>query len=136
MTRAQMIAIACRKAGCDEEHAAFHMQQFLRKGWDPHPPEEFVTWWVPRDTQELSGASIGGHMDATRVWARKDPGGWVRRRYGIEAELAWNMACYRESYDAWHSAGSPQPDEDFVSVALPLDEQKARWQRIEAILGL
>ena len=45
-------------------------------------PDAFCEWWNPSGTEEPSGANIGGHPDAKRVWARKDAGRWTRRIYG------------------------------------------------------
>lgn len=136
MTPQQQIAIKCKQAECDEKQAAVHMFQYVRKGWDAHPPSAFIGWWMPHGHIEPSGASIGGHLQAKRVWARKDPGAWERRTYGFEAEIAWNMAGYRAEFEAWVTAGSPAPEEEFVSIALPRDEQLAHLIKIEAMIGL
>jgi hypothetical protein len=136
MTKEQTIAIACRKAGCEEKKAEIHFYLYTKKGWDPHPPEDFMKWWVPFGKDEESGASIGGHPDAFRVFARKDPGKWVRQSFGIEPDIAWNIACYREQYNAWRAAGSPQPDEEYVSIALSREEQQKRFAVIAAVVGL
>jgi hypothetical protein len=135
-SRAQQIAIKCSKAGCDEDKARIHTELFVKKGWDPHPPEDFEKWWNPRDTEDESGASVGGHPDAFRLFARKDPGRWVRQSFGTTADIAWNIALYREEYDAWVAAGKPQPDEEYVSIALSREEQQKRFAVIAAVVGL
>jgi len=136
MTKEKQIAIACRKAGCDEDKAKIHFFIYTKKGWDPHPPEQFVAWWNPTGTQDESGASVGGHPDAFRVYARKEPGRWFRATYGLEAEIAWNTAIYREEYDAWVAAGKPAPEEPYVSIALSREEQVKRLAVISAVVGL
>jgi hypothetical protein len=99
------------------------------------PPDDFCKWWNPSGTDELSGASIGGHPEAERIWARKDPGRWLRRRYGIDARRAWLAQPYRSEYNAWVEAGRPETEEPFVSIALPLAEQVQRWKEIRLKLA-
>lgn len=88
-----------------------------------------MDWWNPTGREEPSGADIGGHPDAERVWARKDPGRWKRRTYGINAIIAWSCEYYRNEYLRWVDAERPKR-EPFVSIALPLDEQKKRWDAL------
>src|SRR5262252_2818567 len=88
------------------------------------PPEEFCEWWYPSSQDEESGASIGGHPDAARIWARKDPGKWTRRAYGCKADTAWMCANYRAEFNAWIAAGRPERAEQFISIALPLDDER------------
>jgi hypothetical protein len=89
--------------------------------------EGFRRWWEPTDVDELSGAHIGGHPDALRIWARKDPGRWVRRAYGTPTDAAYLVEYYRQQYDAWVDAGKPK-GEPFVSVASTVEQQK-EWAR-------
>lgn len=136
MTRQQIIGMKCDQAGCPDTVRTVHFQQFVKKGWDAHPSAAFLAWWHPYERQPDSGASIGGHPDAVRWHARKDPGGWTRLEFGTSAEVAWNTAYLREEFAAWQDAGSPEPDTPYVSLALPLREQKARWARLEAMVHL
>lgn len=99
------------------------------------PTEDFLTWWNPTGADELSGASIGGHPDSSRVWARKDPGRWTRRTYGVAGTHAWLAQHYRDEYHAWINAGRPER-EPFVSLALPLEEQHKRLAHVKAVVGL
>jgi hypothetical protein len=96
---------------------------------DDRPPPEFCDWWNPRGTEEPSGAEIGGHPDAERIWSRKDPGRFTRRRYGINASTAWLCQVYRNEFNAWLDAGKPKK-EPFVSVAAPLFRQSQMWKEI------
>jgi len=98
------------------------------------PPDDFCDWWNPSGTHEPSGASVGGHPDAVRVWARKEPGKWLRRTYGIAASHAWLVQCYRGQYQEWLDAGSPTNLPHFVSLAEPMPEQTAFWKRLGASL--
>ena len=100
------------------------------------PPTDFLTWWNPTGTDEESGAHKGGHPDAQRLWARKDPGRWTRRTYGVNANHAWLAAPYRNEYLAWVQAGKPARAEEFVSLALPTEEQRARWAHVAALVSL
>jgi hypothetical protein len=97
------------------------------------PPAAFCDWWNPTGREQPSGADIGGHPDAERVWARKDPGCWNRRTYGINANLAWLCDNYRQEYFRWREAGRPKM-EPFVSLALTTQEQAKRWKEIGGIL--
>ena len=97
------------------------------------PPTAFLEWWNPTGTDEPSGASIGGHPDAERVWARKDPGRWTRRTYGINAVLAWTCQCYRDEYERWIDAEQPER-EPFVSIAATLEQQYELMKKLKAIL--
>jgi hypothetical protein len=97
-------------------------------------PEDFCNWWNPSGRDELSGADIGGHPDAERVWARKDAGRFTRRTYGINAPTAWLSARYRAEYTAWVNAGRPKRDEPFVSLASPITEQVEFWQGVKSKL--
>jgi len=95
------------------------------------PPDDFCEWWNPTGIDELSGAAIGGHPDAERVWARKDSGRFTRRTYGIHALHAWNAQPYRDEYNAWVALGRPER-ETFVSLAATLDLQREFWRGVKA----
>jgi hypothetical protein len=97
-------------------------------------PTEFCAWWYPDGEQEVSGASVGGHPDAARMWARKDPGRWTRRAYGCSADTAWQCDRYRKQFYAWKDAGSPE-HEPFVSVAVPLSEMKVKVDALKEIVS-
>jgi hypothetical protein len=99
------------------------------------PPDAFCEWWYPSGEDTVSGASVGGHPDAERTWARKDDHGWTRRHYGTHAAQAWLAANYREEYDIWKSLGCPEPDEPFVSIAAPIDQQKEFWRGLHTELS-
>src|SRR5215472_8830463 len=98
------------------------------------PPDDFCDWWNPTGIEEQSGAAIGGHRDAERVWARKDPGRWTRRTFGINAMTAWQTQRFRAEYYAWVKADRPRQLKPFVSLALPLKEQGERWEGVMAAL--
>jgi hypothetical protein len=97
------------------------------------PPDDFCEWWNPTRRDEPSGADVGGHPDAERVWARKDPGRWVRRTYGINAVLAWQAEPYRQEYLRWVDADRPER-EPFVSIAAPLEKQRAFYRGLKATI--
>jgi hypothetical protein len=95
------------------------------------PSEDFINWWNPHGTDVFSGASLGGHADARRIWARKDPGRWTRRTYGIDAHRAWLAMPYRCEYLRWLTAGKPKPKVEFVSIAATLEQQRAFWRQLK-----
>ena len=97
-------------------------------------PDDFCEWWNPSGTEEPSGANIGGHPDAKRVWARKDVGKWERRIYGITAANAWLVLRYQQEYHAWKDAGRPESKEPFVSLASPVQNQREFWRGLAAKL--
>ena len=93
-------------------------------------PDAFCDWWNPSRVEEPSGAAVGGHPDAKRVWARKDAGKWTRRTYGTTAAQAWLADCYRQEYEAWVAAGRPKQPEPFVSLAATVERQKEFWHGV------
>jgi hypothetical protein len=86
--------------------------------WE-QPPKKFVAWFEPNRIDKESGASVGGHPDAYRIWARQDQGQWRRKRYGMTAEVAWNTKRLREQFER-----RPANEPPFISVALPLAKQQ------------
>lgn len=101
---------------------------------DSVAPDEFCEWWNPTGIAEPSGASIGGHHDAERVWARKDPGRWTRRTYGITATIAWTCAIYRREFNRWIEADRPEREE-FVSVCATPERQVEFAKQLKATLA-
>ena len=118
----------------DPHHQPEHRGDSENK--DPMP-EEFLLWWYPTAVDPETGVSVGGHPEASRIWARTDDGGksYARKRYGITARLAWICQEYRDAYNAWIRMGAPPPAKPFESYSLPLEEQKKRWAEIMAILS-
>ena len=131
--RADKIADMCEERGCDERQRKNHYDQYVKHGWNPHPPAAFLAWWNPRGNDPESGAHIGGHPDAARLWARKDPDGWVRRGYGINSESAWNAKHYRDEFYAWQNSGSPELPEEFISLSTSWERQKQFWHGFPTI---
>ena len=99
------------------------------------PSDDFCEWWNPSGTDPISGASVGGHPDASRVWARHDAGRWVRRHYGTNAKIAWLAERYRNEFDEWVESGKPKRVKEFVSVAVPLDRLKEFWNEVRQLLS-
>lgn len=87
------------------------------------PPMDFVQWWEPYMIDQESGAHIGGHPEARRIWARKDEGRWTQRTYGTSARVAYSTKIFSDEYEAWKALGSPRRVKDFVSVAQPHAQQ-------------
>ncbi len=124
----------CEQAGCNPKQRIAHAWKWEIKRWHSHPSIAFQNWWNPTDTDPESGAHIGGHPDARRQWARKDEGRWIRKWYGTSCLDAWNAVPYLEEFDAWLSAGSPEKDTPFISVALPYDVQTKMWGTMKSII--
>jgi len=100
----------------------------------PAPPVAFLDWWNPTGVDNPSGASVGGHPDCERIWARKDSGRWTRRTYGINAVVAWIIDTYRAEFNEWRNLGSPER-EPFVSVCATLEQQTKFWREIRGVLS-
>lgn len=98
------------------------------------PPENFCEWWNPYKRDTESGADVGGHPDAERVWARKDPGRWVHRTYGTNARIAWNTQRYRSEWSRWREIGSPERD-DCMMIAATYEVQKQFWSDIKGAVN-
>lgn len=98
------------------------------------PPTDFLEWWYPSKRDPESGADIGGHPDSERNWARKDPGRWVHRQYGIKAKIAYNTQHYRNEYLIWVELGKPYRD-PFISLAATKERQKQFWQELKSTIS-
>jgi hypothetical protein len=98
-------------------------------------PDGFCEWWYPTKVDPISGASVGGHQDAERTWARKDVGRWTRRTFGINAATAYQAQPYRDEYNAWLAAGSPTQDHPFISVCVSLGRLRDYWKELTTILA-
>jgi hypothetical protein len=98
-------------------------------------PTDFRQWWEPWGIDKETGASIGGHPDSYRIWARKEPGRYFHRHYGINTESAWMTKYIRVEYDSWLNAGSPQRMDDFVSLAIPIERQKLFWNELRPTIS-
>lgn len=134
-TRADKITDACDERGCEGKSRKVHFDQFVKFGWDPHPPMAFMAWWNPGEKDPDSGAHVGGHLKAARIWARKDPEGWKRRVYGVSAEQAWNTLCFREEFNTWTAMGSPERPEEFISLAATTERQKEFWGGLKNVIA-
>jgi hypothetical protein len=109
---------------------AKHREQAPTEG----PPDDFCEWWNPSGTDALSGASVGGHPDAIRTWARPESHGrFARRHYGISAVLAWTAAPYRQEYHEWVRNGRPERN-PFVSMAATVKRQSEFWTGLKGLL--
>lgn len=97
------------------------------------PPADFCEWWNPTGV-DTTGASLGGHVDAERVYVRKESGRLIRRTYGINAVLAWACARYRNEYEDWVASGRPERRKLTTSHALPTNEQTTRWRMLKESL--
>jgi hypothetical protein len=86
------------------------------------PPHNFLEWWYPTRRDPESGADIGGHEEAERVWAKKTQWGWLRRTYGTTARIAWNSQHHRSTYETWVSIGRPEK-EPFISLCASNERQ-------------
>jgi len=53
---------------------------------------------------------------------------------GVNTIIAWNCATYVLQFDAWQSAGSPEPDAPFVSIAATLDVQQKFWAGLKPLI--
>jgi hypothetical protein len=118
------IAKLCKEAGCDEQTSKLHRDQFIKKRWHPHPRKSFVQWWEPWGFDKTTGASIGGHEEAYRRWARPEPdGSYAHGWYGITTVNAWNAKEYFEQYKEWLNLGAPNRAKDFISLSATTEGQ-------------
>jgi hypothetical protein len=123
----------CEQAGCSEKQKINHAWKWEVKRWHSHPLPSFLAWWEPDDTDPVSGASVGGHPKARRVWAIKDSHGWTRRWYGTPALDAWNTAEFLQQFDEWQNLGSPEK-EPFISRAASKETQSECWHDLGPLL--
>lgn len=125
----------CEQAGCSEKERKLHAWKWRKHRWHSHPIPTFVAWFEPTGVDPITGASVGGRPEARRIWARKDAGGYTRRYYGLPTLVAWNTGYVIKAFDAWTSAGSPEPDEPFISIAATLEAQQRLWQELKPIIA-
>ena len=124
----------CEQAGCTLKEKINHAWKWEMKRWHSHPFASFLAWWNPDGSDETTGASVGGHPDSYRLWARprEGGGGYTRRYYGIKPLDAWNCAIYVQQFSDWQDAGSPERDEPFVSNAVSGERQREFWRSVKA----
>jgi hypothetical protein len=94
-------------------------------------PSDFRTWWEPYDVELPSGAHVGGHQNARRVWSQYRNGRWIRRTYGIHAYVAWLCQIYRSEFEEWKAAGYPERAEQFVSVCATPERVTQFWRELK-----
>jgi hypothetical protein len=123
----------CDQAGCSEKQKINHAWKWERNRWHSHPQAAFVAWWKPFEFDPVSEASVGGHPDAKRIWARKTQNGWIRREYGVPTLDAWNTANYVAEFATWQDLGSPEK-EPFISIAASDLKQSEFWHDIAPLL--
>ena len=97
-------------------------------------PVRFRQWWEPWGHCKVTGASIGGHPEAYRLWARPEKQGYSHRHYGIETRKAWIMQRFRDEYDAWVRVGMPNRPQDFISISGSVEKQGEFWKGIKTIM--
>jgi hypothetical protein len=94
------------------------------------PPEDFCNWWYPSRIDTTTGASVGGHCDAERVWARHETGRWLHRTFGMAAITAWMIPRYRNEYKTWVKNGKPKRVNEFTSTIASTEKQKEFWRGV------
>jgi len=124
----------CDLAGCSDKMRKVHAWKWRHRRWHSHPIPTFVAWWEPTDRDKVSGASIGGRPEARRVWARRDEDRWRRHWYGLPTLIAWNTSYVLQAFEAWQQAGSPEPDEPFVSIAASSKAQAQHWRDLKPLI--
>lgn len=134
MSRSDEIVELCEAHGCSEKARKIHFDQYVKQQWHPHPPADFLAWWIPFDKDLESGASVGGHPESLRVHARKDPDGWKHGVFGVPAKIAWNSDEFRQEFLIWQSVGSPARPEEYVSIAASLERQKQFWHDLKPVI--
>jgi hypothetical protein len=95
-----------------------------------HPSLDFLQWWNPYDVDPVNGASIGGHPEAHRIWA-KDPGNGTVD-VTASTSLVWNSDNYRQviSHGSRRTAG---PGRSIYLDSATLERQKEFWHEIQLI---
>lgn len=43
--RIKLAKSLCDQANCTEKVRKLHFAQIVDKGWNPHPPADFLQWW-------------------------------------------------------------------------------------------
>jgi hypothetical protein len=87
MAPKDQIAALCGYHECSEKKRKVHFDDYVRRRWNPHPPQRFVTWWY-----------AGGHRETERKTDRS----WSVHVEGvykpIDAVAAFNCQAVRDVY--------------------------------------
>jgi hypothetical protein len=43
--RENFISDMCDQHGCKTRVRKIHFEQYVDRGWHPHPPQSFINWW-------------------------------------------------------------------------------------------
>jgi hypothetical protein len=127
---------ACEQAGCNKRQRINHAWKWEMKRWHEHPSIAFTTWWRPDHFDPVSGAHVGGHPEAHRRHARKDPDGWKHRWYGVSTLDAWNCANYVGDFETWQKVGSPKKPDPYISITATFKRQKEYMRDAKPLLGM
>ena len=79
MSKTEQITALCDVYECNPKKRKIHMDQYVWRQWNPHPPQGFLSWWN-RNGAQLTEAKTG------RTWI------------GIDAVRAFNCEAVRETY--------------------------------------
>lgn len=47
----------CTKHHCNEQIRQIHFDQIVNRGWHPHPPQQFITWWKSHPESKFTTAT-------------------------------------------------------------------------------
>lgn len=61
-TRVRTITQLCDEYDCSDKIRKVHFDQFVDRGWHPHPPDSFDQWWRKHDDLKYGG------IDVKRAW--------------------------------------------------------------------
>ena len=125
----------CEQHRCSDSDTSKHAWLFEHKRWHSHPSAAFTAWFEPFEFDQTTGAHIGGHREASRIWSRKQPdGSHQRHRYGISTLNAWNISRITAEFTAWSQLGSPDQPQPFISLCAPLSTQRAFYDSLKLSL--
>lgn len=79
LSKSDQITALCDYHECSDKKRKLHRDQYVKRGWNPHPPRRFLSWWN-KDGPKLTEAATG------RGWAL------------ITATRAFNCEAVRQVY--------------------------------------
>lgn len=93
---------------------------------------DFKKWWEPYTHDPKTGAEIGGHPEAYRLFVK--PTG-ERKHYGIKVEEAFMTQMYRDEYHQWLKDGQPPRDPEPTGNCVPRKRVNEEMANAKAIMG-
>lgn len=92
----------------------------------------FKQWWEPTSVDAKTGAEVGGHPHAYRLWVKPNK---QREHYGVRCNEAFNCQCYINEYHQWLRDGQPERDPEPTGNCASNQRVNEEMANARAIMG-